>query len=380
MDNHAPAILQALQRISGRRSNLNVKSFKGYSQDPGAWLREYQQAALASGWDVNTMLEAAPAYLKDAASHWYQSLSQGQILRWDVTVLHPQRNAAFKTALVDQFRMAAQERQWQAELDRRTQKKEESVEQYASSLQSLIKKVDPNGVVPEGIRIQWFLRSLQPSLQVQNYLPCRDNVTLQGVITAACQYEQGQTAHLQSLVRSEVTPAAPAVVATVVQEDPMKELVKQMTDLLQPIATAINQLQQQVNTNQTNARQHYQSRASANPTGQPWRYRQQQGPFTCHRCGQYGHVARVCPNLLAPQAPVPQPIAPQPPVSPTTVAQQPPAQPATALPMFTTPTQTSVQPPASPTNTQTTIRFDSPGQAPQLGSVNFAKDDQSLNW
>jgi len=152
------------------------------------------------------MLEAAPAYLKDAASHWYQSLPQGQILRWDVTVLHPQRNAAFKTALVDQFRTAAQERQWQAELDRRTQKKEESVEQYASSLQSLIRKVDPNGVVPEGIRIQWFLRSLQPSLQyqVQNYLACRDDVTLQGVITAACQYEQGQTAHLQSLVRSEV--------------------------------------------------------------------------------------------------------------------------------------------------------------------------------
>jgi len=310
MDNNANAFLQALQRIGGRRSNLNIKSFKGYSQDPGAWLREYQQASLASGWDDNTMLEAAPAYLKDAASHWYQSLPQGQIVRWDVTALQPQRNAAFKTALVDQFRTAAQERQWQAELDRRTQRKEESVEQYASSIQSMIRKVDPNGVIPEGIRIQWFLRGLQPTLQyqVQNYLACRDDVTLQGVITAACQYEQGQNAHLQSLARVEVTPAAPVVVATAVQEDPMKELVKQMTELLQPMATAINQLQHQVTTNQPraapNPRPQYQSGPTVNPAGRPWRPRQQRGTFTCHRCGQYGHVARVCPNPLAPQVPV----------------------------------------------------------------------------
>ena len=71
MDDHVDNILAALRKIGNRRATLPIKPFRGYSQDPGSWVREYKQAAHAVGWDETTMLDAVPAYLKDAAYHWF---------------------------------------------------------------------------------------------------------------------------------------------------------------------------------------------------------------------------------------------------------------------------------------------------------------------
>jgi hypothetical protein len=67
-----------------------------------------------------------------------------------------QRNQALKTALIDHFRTPANERQWQMDLDRRTQKKDETVEAYASSFESILKRVDPTQAIPEGTRCHMF--------------------------------------------------------------------------------------------------------------------------------------------------------------------------------------------------------------------------------
>ena len=292
---------------------------------------------------------------------------------------------------MDEFHTPAQERTWQNELDQRTQRKDETVEAYAASLRGLMRKVDPGNVVPEGIHIQWFLCGLQPSLQyqVQNYLACRDDVTLNGVVAAACQYEQGQTAHLQALSRTNGSEAGTAnVVATTVQENPMEELVKQMTQLLQPMATAITQMQQLMAANAPRQppapRQQYQVQPVTNQPNQQWRQRQPRGTLTCHRCGQYGHIARVCPNPLAPQAPVQPTVIPQaPPVlnaPPPPVATRPP----TALHAQYQIPQTALTPPVQPVPSTKHVRFASPAQIPQPDSTNYCaygdQDLQSLNF
>ena len=391
MDNNADAILEALQKLGARRPTLHIKPFRGYSQDPGSWIRDYEQAAHAVGWDTDTMLDAVPAYLRDAAHHWFLGLADGQIARWAPTDGHPERNRAFKTALMDEFRTPMQERAWQTELDQRTQRKDETVEQYAAAVRSLMRKVDPQNNVPEGIRIQWFLRGLQPSLQyqVQNYLACRDEVTLNGIVAAACQYEQGQNAHMQALSRgTEPKATTPNVVATATVESPLEELVKQMTQLLQPMATAITQMQQQMAANTRQPvpapRQQYPSPTPANQPARQWQPRQPRGTLTCHRCGQYGHIARVCPNPLASQAPV-QPAAAAP-AQPTVTMPAPP----TAL-RATTALHTQMQapppmfsPPVQPAPTTKQVRFASPAQIPQPDSSNYCstsdQDMQSLNF
>jgi hypothetical protein len=337
------------------------------------------------------MLDAVPSYLKDAAYHWFTELPEGRIQRWKPTVEHANRREAFTTSLMDEFRTPAQERTWQNELDQRTQRKEESVEAYAASIRGLMRKVDPTNAIPESVRIQWFLRGLQPSLQfqVQNYLACRDEVTLNGVVAAACQYEHGQAAHLQALSRASGPETTTAnLVATTIQENPMEELVKQMTQLLQPMAAAITQMQQQMAANVPRQppapRQQYQAPPVSNQPNQQWRQRQQRGTLTCHRCGQYGHIARVCPNPLAPQAPVPPTVVPQ--TQPVLSTPPPPAtqRPPTTLHAQYQTTQTMLTPPVQPVPSTRQVRFASPAQIPQPDSTNYCaygdQDMQSLNF
>ena len=160
----AQGILDALNRLGNQRAHLNVKPYRGYSQDLNAWLSEYVKAANARGWDEENMLEAVPSYLQDAAYTWYEN-NYLNFRRWQPTNTHPRRGSAFTTAFVDAFRTPQQERQWQLELDRRMQKKEETVEQYATAFSALIKHVDPDGDLPEGTKIHMFLRGLLPAIQ-----------------------------------------------------------------------------------------------------------------------------------------------------------------------------------------------------------------------
>ena len=240
-----------------------------------------------------------------------------------------------------------------------------------------------------------FLRGLLPAIQyqLQNYLICNNVLTFRGVVTAAQQYEQSQVAHLQAL--TEAAPpisanlaATATVPATVAPVDPLKDLMGQMTQLLQPMTNAISQSQHQMVQLQQRPsavpRQQYQPAPTYNQANPQYRPRQPRNTLTCHRCGQYGHIARVCPNPLAPQAPVQPTPAPQP--QPTLLATTAPA---------TEPLTTQVQPQGLPQQYATpapqptvsqapTVRFASPGQIPRPDIANYCapseQDSEFLNF
>ena len=75
------AYVPDLLRFNGVHCVLQVKPFKGYSQDPDGWIVEYKRAATGLGWDAEMCLEAVPFYLKDAALTWFQSIPDNQLQR-----------------------------------------------------------------------------------------------------------------------------------------------------------------------------------------------------------------------------------------------------------------------------------------------------------
>ena len=170
-----------------------------------------------------------------------------------------------------------------------------------------------------------------------------------------------------------MTPAVPQV-------DPMKDLMNQMTQLLQPMTHAISQLQQQMAQVQQKPsyppRQQYQAPPATNPAVPTYRPRQPRNTLTCHRCGQYGHIARVCTNQIATQVPVqPTAAAPQ---QPTLYATAPPLQtsPPQTQPLYAPPQQDVTPQPVLQAQPTRNVRFSSPAQISRPDVTHFCVDDE----
>jgi hypothetical protein len=135
-------------------------------------------------------------------------------------------------------------------------------------------------------------------------LTCRDNVTFADAVAAAEQYEKGQSHHLQAIATSAPTPATNLAATATMKDDPVDQLTKKLEQLLQPMATAIGALGQQIATQNNNWYQPPGQQSQGNRAyNQQWKPRQPRSTLTCHRCGQVGHISRVCPNPFAVQPP-----------------------------------------------------------------------------
>jgi hypothetical protein len=61
-----------------------IPAFQGENQDPVAWLRDFNLASNANGWNAARKLQVVPAYLKGSVATWYQITNNAvNFTAWD---------------------------------------------------------------------------------------------------------------------------------------------------------------------------------------------------------------------------------------------------------------------------------------------------------
>ena len=96
---------------------MHVPIFHGGNQDPITWLNEFNLVCAANGWNNAQKLQIVPAYLKGAASVWWQMIGLGNLINaWN-------NNAAQVNSFIHQFEQRFQTpslvEMWSTELDQR---------------------------------------------------------------------------------------------------------------------------------------------------------------------------------------------------------------------------------------------------------------------
>uniref|UniRef100_U9SQI2 Retrotransposon gag domain-containing protein n=2 Tax=Rhizophagus irregularis TaxID=588596 RepID=U9SQI2_RHIID len=171
--NNMLQMVQFIQQFLNQQNQQNqqqswgafLQTFSGENQqDPVAWLRDYNAAAEANGWNNVRKLQVVPAYLRSTAAEWYQSLRQdnpGFITTW-VAGLNGNANN-FEDRFLRRFRTAAMIEAWTIELEQRVQGPNETVEQYVTVLQKLFTRVEGYN---EAQRTRKFISGLTRDLYI----------------------------------------------------------------------------------------------------------------------------------------------------------------------------------------------------------------------
>jgi len=129
--------------IPAREVNLvRIESFDGTS-DPISWLEQFESAAIANGLTDDRKLAVAPAYLTGTAQAWIQERQAHQAtnpIHWDVTLQNNAQPAVtFRQLFINHFRNNTRVAMWQQELDNHKQLPGQTVDQYVTKMQQLMK-------------------------------------------------------------------------------------------------------------------------------------------------------------------------------------------------------------------------------------------------
>ena len=330
LGNLATAIqAQANAPATQREANLvKIEPFYGDEQDPIAWIEEFEKASAANGYTDARKLQIVQAHLKGTATTWFyeqQSNPATATQMWTTNIAGQIPNS-FKQPFIDHFRTDTKVAGWQQELTGLQQAAHQTVDQYATKVKELTRRIYPHGNLPIFAQISQFTNGLQQHLKF--HVQTGNAQTLDEAIAIARRYETGyrQTGPIPNLQMVY----QPAIHQPAANNDLLKTLNEIQTQM-----KALQLQAQQPPPRYNDARRNdYRNDSRPRPSFREDRYREnrydnrrrderhdnrsQWNPpprqqwsappphreprpearhYSCYSCGKPGHISTNCPDL-----------------------------------------------------------------------------------
>lgn len=254
--------------LIGKRSEIKPSSFKGSElEDWVIWLRNYEQISSLNNWSENFKLARIPTVLEGDANLKY----------WECTEEERQNWNNLTKALSAKFAPESNRATFQAALESRHRRKDESLDAYMSAIKSLARKAFPewDDKYRDIMVRKYFTDGLEETLKI--WVLQANPKTAEEALQVALRTEanlnkkQGVTANMANSQQSINT-----------------------TDLAEAITIALEK--RGIGSRRSNTSMGRGGRGQRNWQNRGGGQGNRQG--TCHACGQHGHFWRdmECPK------------------------------------------------------------------------------------
>src|ERR1043165_1251442 len=129
-------------------------------EDAQEWIENFENIAIANGWDDNKKLQVIPVYLLETAKRWLDE-ARPNIIAW--TGIYAPVPTTFKYKFLKRFGTDQKKAAWIREFQNLKQGKN-SIETYIDEFTRLYQKVDPTGAWTEEMKVRRFVDGLNSRL------------------------------------------------------------------------------------------------------------------------------------------------------------------------------------------------------------------------
>src|SRR6266498_1139557 len=188
-------LLKALQRIGKPERNIvTTTNFSGATEDPIEWLKKFNSAAIINNWTEETKLEIIKTNLTKSALDWFER-HEREIVRWknpheENDDEYDEGENGFEEKFIKKFTTRERKNLWYNQLLMIEQGRDEQVTTYTNRFQKLLKKVQLEGAMPEGLIVQKYLAGLKS--EIAGRIVEQNVETLDEMIENAKHIERGK--------------------------------------------------------------------------------------------------------------------------------------------------------------------------------------------